>query len=156
MVAPTTAPSRQGGLNLVEMMVTLAIIAVLGAVAMPGMTSIIASQRVKAASTDMYTSLLLARSEAIKRNADVAIAPASGGWAGGWTVAEVGEGDRLDVHGPLPNLVIQGPGALVYTGTGRLDGATAPKFEFRAQGTEQVRCVAVDLSGRPVAKRSAC
>ena len=157
MVIPMVSASRQSGISMIEVMITIAIVAILAAVAMPGMTSLIASQRLKAASSDIHTSLLLARSEAIKRNTDIEVNPSANGWAGGWTVERAdGEGEPMEVHGAFPSITISGPNTLTYTGNGRLDGATSPEFELSGEGTENVRCVQVDLSGRPSTKRSAC
>lgn len=149
--------SRQSGISMIEVMITIAIVAVLAAVAMPGMTSLVASQRLKAASSDLYTSLVLARSEAIKRNTEIQISPSASGWAGGWTVERAdGVGEPLEMHGAIPAISITGPESLSYTGNGRLDGATSPEFELGGEGTDNVRCVKVDLSGRPSTKQSAC
>jgi type IV fimbrial biogenesis protein FimT len=157
MVIPMVSASRQSGISLIEVMITIAIVAVLAAVAMPGMTSLVAAQRLKAASSDLYTSLLLARSEAIKRNTEIQITPSANGWAGGWTVERAdGDGDPMEVHGAFPAITISGPDSLSYTGNGRLDGAASPEFDLSGEGTENVRCVKVDLSGRPSTKQSAC
>lgn len=157
MVIRMVSASRQSGISMIEIMVTIAIVAVLAAVAMPGMTSLIASQRLKAASSDLHTSLLLARSEAIKRNTEIEVTPSASGWAGGWTVQRAdGDGDAMEVHGSFPAITISGPDALSYTGNGRLEGAASPEFELTGEGTDNVRCVKVDLSGRPSTRRSAC
>lgn len=155
MVSGMTYLSKQRGVNAVEMMTTLAIVGVLAAVAMPGMSSMVASQRVKAAATDLHSSLLLARSEAIKRNTEVELVPSPNGWAGGWTLSDGGD-EPIAVQGRYTNLTITGPESLVYTGTGRLDGDASPDFELSAEATDSVRCVTVDLSGRPANKKTAC
>ena len=153
----TTSPStaRQRGVNTVELMTVLAIIAVLAGVAAPGMSEMVGSQRVKAASSDIHTTLLQARSEAIKRNAEVEVSPSPNGWAGGWTVSAGGD-TPIAVQGPHSNLTISGPESVTYTGTGRLSGDAAPEFEVGTDTTDNVRCVTVDLSGRPSIKKTAC
>ncbi|MFD2367790.1 GspH/FimT family pseudopilin [Pseudoduganella sp. GCM10020061] len=155
MVKPFTSPVRQRGVNAVELMTVLAIVAVLAGVAAPGMTDMVASQRVKAASSDIHTALLLARSEAIKRNTEVEISPSPNGWAGGWTISDGGD-SPIGAQGRYSNLTISGPDSVVYSGTGRLSGDTAPEFELGAESTDNVRCVTVDLSGRPAIKKTAC
>lgn len=155
MVTNMASLARQRGMNAVELMTTLAIVGVLAAVAMPGMSSMIAAQRLKAASSDLHSSLLLARSEAVKRNTEVELAPSEAGWAGGWTLTADGE-TPIAVQGPYSNLAISGPASIVYSGTGRVDGEASPEFELSAEATENVRCVTVDLSGRPANKKSAC
>jgi type IV fimbrial biogenesis protein FimT len=53
------------------MITVVAVLGVIAAIAAPGMRSFAAGQKVKALSYDMTADLLLARSEALKRNATV-------------------------------------------------------------------------------------
>ena len=148
---------RQRGISMIEVVITLGIIAVLAGVMIPGMTSMIASQGLKAGSSDLFSTLLRARSEAIKRNADVTVAPATGGWAAGWTISNPSDSTSpLEVHGALANTAVDGPTSVVYTGSGRLRASSNPEFSFSAENTEKERCVAIDLSGRPNMKQTAC
>ena len=79
---------RARGFTLPELLAGVAIMAILAAVAAPSMSEMVASQRVKSASGDVFTDLLRTRSEAIKRNRTVTLAPkTAGSWAGGWTIA---------------------------------------------------------------------
>ena len=51
---------------------------VLAALALPDLSNLLVNQRLRAAGTDLMSSLIVARSEAIKRNAPVEIRPAGG------------------------------------------------------------------------------
>ena len=73
-----------GGFTLVELMVTLSVAAILAAAAVPSYRSFIGSQRVRAASFDMTSVLLQARSEALKRNRAVTVTATGGSWQNGW------------------------------------------------------------------------
>ena len=90
-------PRTVRGFTLVEMMVTMSILAIVAASAAPSMTDFVAAQRVKSAASDLFMALQRARSEAIKRNGPAVIAPA-GAWAGGWTVTA--GGTTVDTHEP--------------------------------------------------------
>jgi len=75
----SVVPTRSRGFTLTELMVKVTIAAILLAIGIPSFRSFILGQRVKTASFDTVYTLTLARSEAIKRNSDVVITPASGG-----------------------------------------------------------------------------
>jgi type IV fimbrial biogenesis protein FimT len=147
-------PAR--GFTAIEMMVVVAIIAILTAFAAPYMSQMVRKQRLRTASFDVFSSLTLARSEAIKRNVSVTMAPVGGDWAQGWTVTDA-NGNLLRSQGSVDNLAIAGPINVVFTGTGRLSLGILPFSIDTVIGSNTVyRCVSVDLSGRPVSKESAC
>lgn len=64
-------PSGMVGFTLIELMVTIAVAAILLAVAVPSFRHLIISNRLTTAANDVVTALTVARSESIKRNASV-------------------------------------------------------------------------------------
>jgi len=58
----------QHGFTLVELMVTVAVLAIVMAVAVPSFTNLINSNRLTAQANEVLAGLILARTEAIKRN----------------------------------------------------------------------------------------
>jgi len=82
------------GFTLIEMLIVVAVTAVLMSIAVPSMDATIRSIRLTSASNVFVSGLHLARSEAIKRNgrvvlcksADGAVCSASGGWEQGWII----------------------------------------------------------------------
>lgn len=66
-------------------MVTVAILAILAALAAPSFNSIMERWRARQATEELQSTLYYARSEAIKRGGGISLVAASG-WAGGWTV----------------------------------------------------------------------
>ena len=149
---------RQAGFTMVEMMIVVLIIAILSAFAVPAMKSMIRTQQVKTISFDIFASLTLARSEAIKRNINVTMAPLGGGWTTGWTVTD-GNGNVLrnqEYSSSNASVTVAGPGTVVYNSAGRLTaGAVPAPFVLTSNDIEaaikdqQERCVFLDLSGRP-------
>jgi len=146
------------GFTMVELMVTVAVVAILSAVAMPSFTSLIASQRTKSIAADLYAALIRTRSEAIKRDTEVVLTPlVAGQWQSGWQIANPGlAGASLDVHGAVSNAIVTGPDHVTYHANGRLSGGLAASFDISSPGVDTHRCVQVDLSGRPYQKATGC
>ena len=144
------------GFTLPELLIVVAVLAVMLAAGAPHFGEFVRNQRVKTASVDLFSSLLLARSEAITRNARVTVAPAGGAWTNGWTITEPG-GSVLRRQEPVPNITITGPAEVVYAESGRLNAASWTEFELVAAGSGAVqRCIRIDLSGRPVSRSTPC
>jgi type IV fimbrial biogenesis protein FimT len=153
------APGRHRGFTLAEIMVVIAIVAMLAAVAAPTLSSLIASQRVKSAAGDLFAALMRARSESVKRNVDISVTPVTASeWHQGWSMPHpTVAGSVLDSHAAIRDVTITGPAAaVIYQSNGRLRGATQPQFEVSGSDTSQKRCIEIDLSGRPYQKSSAC
>jgi len=92
------------GFTLIELVVTLAIGAVLLTMAVPNFTLTIKNNRVTAQTNDFVTSLNLARSEAIKRGARVTVCKSADGstcdtsttgWEQGWIVFVDSNADQV-------------------------------------------------------------
>jgi type IV fimbrial biogenesis protein FimT len=149
---------RTGGFTIIELLSVLAVIAVLGAVAAPAFSQMIANQRAKGAAADLFSSLLRARSEAITRNTEVTLQSiTSGYWQGGWRIPNpANSGNLIEDHGPVPLLTITGPASVVYLANGRLKGSVAPSFQLTAPAPTTARCIRIDLSGRPKQQNGNC
>lgn len=149
-------PRRARGFTLPELLIVIAVLAVLAAAGLPNLTEFIRNQRVKTASFDLYSTLVHARSEAITRNGSVTVAPVSSAWTNGWTVTDAG-GTVIRSMGAVSNVTITGPTNVVFRGSGRLNAASMPTFQLTASGsTVTTRCISIDLSGRPTTKATAC
>lgn len=78
------------GFTLVELMVTLAVAAIVATVAIPSFMSMIASNRVTAGSNEMVTALNLGKSEAIRSGHNTILCKSANGstcggkWSDGW------------------------------------------------------------------------
>lgn len=148
---------RGAGFTLTELLVATGIVAILAGLAAPGVSDLIASQRSRAAGTDLYLALMKARSEAIKRNTNVTLSPKGGSWDLGWQILDPADASiKLEDHNPLSNMTITGPSSVVYQSTGRVRGNSRPQFDISVSGTSAAACVTVDLSGLPTQKSSSC
>ncbi len=77
---------RPVGFTLIELMVTLAIAAILMMVAVPSFTAFQRNAELTATANTFLAAINSARSEAMKRNLPAVVLPLGTGWASGWTV----------------------------------------------------------------------
>ena len=167
MMAPSFRPahvaasparhSRNEGFTLIELMTTVAIVGLLTTAAVPQFASLIASKRSKAAATDLYLSLIQARSEAIKRNENVTLAPSGDNWQSGWRILDANNA-VIDAHAAVGGITITSSlNSLVFQSSGRPQGTTTPTFLVAATNQASApSCVSTSLSGRPYAKAAPC
>lgn len=73
------------GFTLVELMVTLAVLAIVATIAVPSFQEMMTKNRVKGAAEALYADMQLARQESIKRNQAISVTfgSNSGGWCYG-------------------------------------------------------------------------
>jgi len=148
-----------GGFTLVELLVVMVVLAVGAVIAAPQLSQTLRIQRARAATTDLTSSLLLARSEAIKRRDQVRIAPQTpGDWTTGWRVAAATSGNQLDRKDPLGEgiEVARAPATIVYERTGRLSTPGLVRVQVSDVGHGGPRCITIDPSGLPRSSLGSC
>jgi prepilin-type N-terminal cleavage/methylation domain-containing protein len=83
---------RQQGFTIIELMITVALIAIIAGIGIPSFRDMLASNRVVSSINEFHTGLRLARIEAVKRNDTVVFcasadqASCNGGWGDGWII----------------------------------------------------------------------
>jgi len=147
---------RQAGFTLFELILTVTILGILTAFAVPSYTRLMANQQAKSASTALYMAMVKARSEAIKRNVNITIGANAGGWQSGWTLQDLtnSAGVNIDAETALNGVTVttnpSGLTSLVYQSSGRISATTYPQIVFTASNWPSAQyCVSADLGGRP-------
>lgn len=138
-----TCPSLQRGLTLTELIVVIALVGITTTMAAPSFSNLLKNQRITAASNELLTSLMLARSSAITTRGQTVICPSSnsaaakpacgGSWEDGWIVFTDLDGDG-EVTPPQETLWEQHPalGGTIKIGT---VGNLATRVRFQPIGT---------------------
>jgi len=117
-----------GGFTMIELMVTIAIAAILLVVAAPGFVAFQRNSELTSATNSLLAGISAAKGEAMKRGLSAVVVPASGGdWATGWKVFV--DRDRDQAFNASTDLLIteQGPLASYFgaSGTGTATGSGA-------------------------------
>jgi type IV fimbrial biogenesis protein FimT len=93
---------REQGLTMVELMVVLAVLAILVSLAMPSWQSFMARQKRDVLASQLTGHLALARSLAIGRGRSVAVSTLGDGWHSGWRVhLETQHNGQWDLDEPV-------------------------------------------------------
>lgn len=156
LVISSRRPHR--GFSLIELMVVVTIVAIVAAIAAPSFVNIFATMRVKTMAGEIQSALTYARSEAMKRNLNVTVTPATVGWQGGWVVT-------ANLSTPLQ---LQKRDAFA-AGAKNITSTSIHSFVFRPNGlcttpdvfitltstdTTLTRCVKISLSGLPISRET--
>ena len=166
--------SKQTGLTLIELMVTLAVAIILVAVGMPLFTGIAANNRATTQVNSLMAGILLARSEATKRGETVTICPVddpasinppacggNGDWVNGWTVffddgSVIGEHIRIwEALDGNPVIDTDSTG-IQFDSRGAADAAADFELTLPETTGTAARCISVSAAGQARAFRGAC
>lgn len=156
------------GFTLFELMVTIAVAAVIVSFGVPGFQSLVANSRAATYSNDLVTALNLGRSEATRRGVAVELCSSTDGatcsgsndWSTGWIVHRPGGQlirtwpARSGGAGVLTANVSQ----IQFQSRGALNGGAAPVLQVRLPDCtgSQGRNVAVNVAGRISVTRASC
>lgn len=151
------------GFTLIELMVAVAVLAVIVSLASPSFRTLLEAQRMRSAAFDLMADITLARSEALKRgetSTPVTLtrdaSNSTGRWDSGWSVTAGAE--VLSRKNPVGSgVTINGPATVTFDRNGRASNLTnVARFAFTSSSAANKRCISIDPSGRPKISTSAC
>ena len=154
------------GFTLLELMATVAILALLLGIGVPSMTAFIQNNRVTTQANGLVSSFHLARSEAIKRAVPVTVTAEAGSFEDGWCVhlgAGCADPNILRVYPPVARMTVtENAGAITFDARGvRMVPAadaviTIQPVDCAAGEANRARRVEVSVTGRPSVIRVNC
>jgi len=142
---------KQSGLSLVELMVTLAIAAVLLTYAIPNMREFLLRQTLHTKANDMLVDFVFARAEAINRGEPIKIT-ANTNWKSGWEITDkdgvvLRKSTDIEENITYKDNAATENTAIVFKPTGTLNASTARIINLKHDDVTLVKVLTVTLSG---------
>lgn len=148
---------RAQGFTLFELMVTMGLVAIVMAIGAPQLTELVRSQRIKAASVAVMTTMTAARSEAMRFGVEVSVVAPGNDFNQGWCVvfgSTAGcnlsnpDPNVMKVQEPLPRVTMPtGVARVVFTRSGRLAAPLTVSIADDQSPPVVYRCVQIEVSG---------
>ena len=161
-IASLALARRQRGLNLLELMITIAILGVVLAIGVPSYSHMTISNRLTTDTNDLVASLQYARSEAITRGENVTVCTANaaldacsgtGDWTAGWVILDAAA-NVIRVHPPLETNAAaevnaqNGVGSVIFNRNGFSTNARTIRLCGPEGDAKRIRGVVVGPDGR--------
>lgn len=163
---------RAKGFTLVELMITIVVLAILTSIAFPSFQASLRSNRVATASNELMASLALARSEAIRGGRGGGVCASKkgeacdGNWNDGWVVWTDNNANRqFDPGEPVVRyiqakqklLLSSAATTLAFDTRGRLVAAAGQSIGVKSSDDQgPKRCVLIGPTGQVQIKKEAC
>lgn len=164
---------KNNGFTLIELVLTIAIASITLTFAVSSFRSVVVTNRVTTEVNDFVAGMSYARSEAVKRAANVTVVASNNSWASGWDIGidANSDGDLTDGADTLLRTWrsqsadiswVNDDGLTLITvdargGIGNETGfVVQPTGDNCVSGTERVRDLDISISGRVSVSRSNC
>lgn len=143
------------GFTLVELMVTLAVLTIIISLGVPMYGQFTQGAGLSSRTSELVSSINLARSEAVTRRADIRLAAIEGDWTNGWEIHDDSQATTLlrqtDLRGSDVNYDIVETGGLAvltFNGQGRVTDQAQFALCLRGSGNTNGRLLTLSRFGR--------
>ena len=149
--------TKSKGLSIFELLVTLLLLSISLTIFLPSFNETIKEQRLRQVSTEFRSAIVLARSEAVKRNTNLGLVP-KGTWSQGWCVniddtSTTCNDDSVAEFGISSNLTVTSDAeTVVFDDWGRT--YNCPQFTLALDNCAV--CLAVTTDGRVLSEQGPC
>lgn len=133
---------KQKGFTVVELMIALAIIAILSSVGVPSYKRFIEQGKFSQAYNNLYNAYRFARSEAIKTSSTMILDAKAGGWANGWVVYPAADQSKILLESPAPQVGVSVSAAtMTIKGLGSVSATNVTTFTVVGASKTQKICI---------------
>ena len=165
---PCTRNGSTRGFTLMELLITISVLAILTTLALPAFTQFIQNNRLAGQANEFVAATQLARSEAIKRGVNVAVCSSDdgdacgGAFTDGWIVIEdPGGDDEVIQRYPSPGddfSFTPASGNATFTADGFSTAAAEIELDITLTGctNDNARRILVERTGRVSSRRVDC
>lgn len=150
--------------TLIELMVTVAVLAIAISLAAPSFSNMLQDNRISALTNELQGTLQLARSEAVKRRGNVLVCRSNAdqddcangtNWADGWLM--ISGDDVLKVWDPVQGVVVTGPNTGVTFRSNGMASAPSEWIVTHSNCTDQQqRTLSVNQTGSTTLVKGDC
>ncbi len=145
------------GFTLIELMLTLAIAALVLSFGIPAFTDTIRNNRLSIQSNELVAAINMTRGEAVKRGANITLCASNNqtgctatAWQNGWIIMD-NNNQVLRIHGALKGstTITSAVTSLTYTSRGFLNGGLAVSMKLCITSGKPGRQINITATGRP-------
>jgi type IV fimbrial biogenesis protein FimT len=156
--------NAQWGFTLIELMVVVAVLAIVATVAVPSFQQLIENNRLATESNRILSAMSFARSEAVRVGDDVSMTANTGGFSNGWCVHLGGTCTGTDIlrqFDSLNQLAYAGSSnSLTFNARGEMTNAafnvSLEPSNCESGKTDKTRTITVSFSGRGAVQKGDC